>query len=238
MDSPNNLILVLIPLFYNEIYLFLKFRIVSKLNVFLIVTCLILTMSSTGLIALFLPLSLYFIFTRVRVFIYGAILSFVIFFVFYYLFISYSEFSELLNSRFNRLATGSGRFDLFHFIFVKILDSPYIGFGISQARVLLEGFQGRDLQSTHNSFLEVAIEGGLFSLLLFIICWISLFIEVCLSVIKKFKACILCFIFSLLLVSSANMMVYVEMMMFCLFIVLVMIKDSKSGQDSERIMSR
>uniref|UniRef100_UPI004048698D O-antigen ligase family protein n=1 Tax=Shewanella sp. TaxID=50422 RepID=UPI004048698D len=228
MDSPNNLVLVLLSFFYIEVYRFIRDKVFSKTNFFLILCSLLLTMSTTGLFALFFSVFIYFLFRNVKVALYIILLVFFISITVYFFTVNVDDLSKILHSRIARLSTGSGRFDLFVFLYKRFDDAPYIGHGIAQVRFLLEGFQGRDLQSAHNSFLEVLIEGGVVAFVLFSFCWLSLILKVMFEVNKSFRMCVFCFMLSLILVSSANMMVYVEMMMFCLFFVTVMTHDSNS----------
>ena len=130
----------------------------------------------------------------------------------------YEWFQQIINARADRVISGSGRSDLFAYIVHLISEQPFFGFGLAQVREFLVGFHGRDLQSAHNSFLEVFFEGGVFAVLLFIMCWIMLVLKVACSKMPVYiKLILLSYIGGLLLISMANMMVYVELMILNLF---------------------
>jgi len=80
---------------------------------------------------------------------------------------------EFMAFRTERAQTGSGRFELFEFSIELIKENPIFGQGLNQARVVLLPL--RDLKSTHNNFLEVMLEGGVWGLFFYLLLICSLF---------------------------------------------------------------
>lgn len=216
-DSPNNYVLMVLPFFFSAL-LFVK-----KIDItfyFLSVVTVLLTYSITGYIAFALPL-LYLLFARgikttLIVLGFGCVVVVTIIALYNH----YSDFAATIDARSDRVTTGSGRFELFWYAIKLIEDKPILGYGLAQSRVYLEGFQGRDLQSMHNSFLEVYFEGGVIGVFLFIFCWGALLRYLKRIYINRRERNILyCYVLSLLVFSSANMMVYVELMVLNIFCV-------------------
>jgi len=217
MDSPNNMGLLLLPLFYG-IYLFdLK---LGKFFIILLFAVVTLTLSITTYLAFILPLILLIILKKPRYFIY-LLLGFSIFiFLIFIIAQDYELINQIISTRLSRVASGSGRFDLFGFVLEKISENPFLGYGIAQARVYLLGFQGRDLQSSHNSFLESFFEGGIIGLTLFVLCWVTIaFYILTLKIDGSKKIMLFCYLGSLVLFSFANMMIYVDVMILNLFFI-------------------
>ena len=138
--------------------------------------CLLLTISVTGYVAYALLIAT--ISLRKVKYLLGLITVLTLLMV--VLAFSYFQFEwlqQIINARADRVSSGSGRSDLFAYILQLISKQPFFGFGLAQVREFLVGFHGRDLQSAHNSFLEVFFEGGVLALLLFILCWIMLVLK-------------------------------------------------------------
>ena len=214
-DSPNNFILVLLCIFYFNLILREK---VPKIFYGMLIVCLLCTFSVTGYISFIIPLIAIIIFQPLKVKAIVIIIFSGVFLTLYFLYIENNSFAAMVDTRLFRISTGSGRFDLFEYILLSI-KSPFIGEGISQTKVLLESYGSAGLQSTHNSFLEILYEGGILGLTLFIFCWLFFMIYVSSlnNITKENKIYLLSYLLSLLVISSANMMVYVELMIFNLF---------------------
>lgn len=217
-DSPNNFVLLLLLL--NVGYLVSTSTLNKKVSSIIMLfsaLCLLLTISVTGYVAYALLIAI--ISLRKVKYLLSLItfltLSMVLLAFAYF---QYEWFQQIINARADRVSSGSGRSDLFAYIVHLISEQPFFGFGLAQVREFLVGFHGRDLQSAHNSFLEVFFEGGALAVLLFILCWIMLVLKVVCSKIPVYiKLILLSYIGGLLLISMANMMVYVELMILNLF---------------------
>ncbi|GAA65016.1 hypothetical protein P20311_2820 [Pseudoalteromonas sp. BSi20311] len=217
-DSPNNFVLLLLLL--NVGYLVSASMLNKKISSIIMLCsalCLLLTISVTGYAAYTLLVAILSL-RKVK-----YLLSLIIFFsvAMALLATAYFQlewFQKIINARVDRVSSGSGRSDLFAYILHLISEQPFFGFGLAQVREYLVGFHGRDLQSSHNSFLEVFFEGGVLAVLLFILCWIMLVLKVAVSKMPTYiKLILLSHIGGLLLISMANMMVYVELMILNLF---------------------
>ena len=217
MDSPNNMGLLLLPLFYGIYLLDLK---LGKFFIILIFAAVIFTLSVTTYLAFLLPLTLLIILKKPRYFIYLLLGSSIFIFLIFIIAQDYELINQIISTRLSRVASGSGRFDLFGFVLEKISENPFLGYGIAQARVYLLGFQGRDLQSSHNSFLESFFEGGIIGLTLFVLCWVTIaFYILTLKIDGSKKIMLFCYLGSLVLFSFSNMMIYVDVMVLNLFFI-------------------
>lgn len=217
-DSPNNFVLLLLLL--NVGYLVSASTLNKKVSSIIMLAsalCLLLTISVTGYVAYALLIAT--ISLRKVKYLLGLITVLTLLMV--VLAFSYFQFEwlqQIINARADRVSSGSGRSDLFAYILQLISKQPFFGFGLAQVREFLVGFHGRDLQSAHNSFLEVFFEGGVLALLLFILCWIMLVLKMVSSKVSVYiKLILLSYIGGLFLISMANMMVYVELMVLNLF---------------------
>ena len=167
-DSPNNLALVSIFFFFYYYY-FANKCVRSGRGLSLL--SLVLSLSATGLLSLLVPLFLVSVFVRrdvglVRFFALFAIIISVLFFAF-----QGEVLDDIVGARLSRLNTASGRNELFAFSLDLIENAPFIGYGLNQSRVLFEEFRG--FQSSHNGFLEAALDGGVIGLVLLLICWFA-----------------------------------------------------------------
>lgn len=216
-ESPNNFVLVLTALIYLNLILVRR----RALAVFLLVLCFLLTLSFSGVFSVLLPLALLFLLRAGSFKILG--LAFTLTVILWGLF-SVFDLSSVLQTRFDRLSSGSGRFDLFLHSIGIIAEAPFGGHGIAQARVLLDGFQGRELQSTHNSFLELALEAGVFVSAIYVVFWVVAVFRVASAKASVAHVRVLiCYIVSLFLLNNANLLFYVELMVFnsCLVFLLL-----------------
>jgi len=227
-DSPNNLVLLLIPMFYIPFILKVK---ACNIYYLLILIVLALTFSITGYI-IFILASVFILFTQsMRVLLQLSLVIFFFLFLIFILYLSYENFAFIVDSRIDRISTGSGRYELFNYAINLIVESPISGYGLGQARLFLGNVGGRGYESTHNSFIEILFEGGFVAGGLFVLSWFSIFYyAVKLEVSRKDRVNLCCYLVSLFLISSANLMVYVELMVFnffCFFFVCEELKVNK-----------
>ena len=224
-DSPNNMGLLIILLFY-WVFLLKPKQVKSSFFYFLLGVTLLLTFSITSYLAFFIPLFLLGLITNKRMLIINFLIIFgtsLLLFIFY---ISNEWFANLIDLRLVRLYSGSGRFELFGFAVDGASNSPVFGHGISQARLFLSGFQNRELQSTHNSFIESFFEGGLLGLLLFITCWVGFIVYISKVNIASFdKYKLFSYLGALFIFSNSNLMIYVELMVLNMFFIVFLAQN-------------
>jgi len=220
-DSPNNLVLLLFPIFYSLI-------IEKKLNrklLTLVLIAVVCTISFTGYLA-FIVILICLFFTNLKPLVVKCFsLVAIAVLILLYLYITNEQLASIVTARINRLSSGSGRFDLFVHSINMVNESSMFGFGLGQARIYLLGFQGRDLQSTHNSFIEVFFEGGVIGLILFSLCWIAVIIYTYkVKILRKQKVIVLSYLLALFVLSLSNLMVYVELMVLNFFCLTMLLK--------------
>ena len=166
-DSPNNLALICMFLFLFYDFHKSKF---SRVGKYLVVICLILTISLTGWISLIVAYISGFAFERRFKELFLVVVG-IVAFVFLTLGVVPSDITdEILDSREERVLTGSGRVDLFELALTRIAEKPIFGHGLNQSRNILR--DGRGTQSTHNSILEATIDGGFIGFAIYLTCWI------------------------------------------------------------------
>lgn len=216
-DSPNNMGLMLLPMFFG-VYL-LRLHIGWQYYV-LLYTVLLLTLSMTTYLAFILPLTILMSFKSWKKFFRLTLGVLSLFISAFWMFLSLEWFRNIVEVRVFRITTGSGRYDLFAYSIDKASESPLFGFGLAQARVYLDGFEGRELQSTHNSFIESFFEGGVVGLALFLLCWgVFAFYLLRVKVNGNDKLGLFCYLLSLFIFSNANLMTYVELMVLNFFFI-------------------
>lgn len=210
-ESPNNY-------FYIEflVMVFLLYKKQTKFAILAIIT-LILTVSSTGALVL-ISISLFTLFNKKYIMKLFASIIIVIFsgYIFY---IDNEFMHHLLNDRFDRTMSGSGRFDLWSYVMGYLNESPLFGYGANTSRVVLENFRG--LQSAHNSFLDIWLTTGVIGFLLLL----SLFILLLLISFKlslRYKTNMFIYLWILyFIISMANdtlHVVYTVLYMFFLYV--------------------
>lgn len=125
---------------------------------------------------------------------------------------------EFIEFRTSRAQTGSGRFELFAFSVDLLHISPVFGEGLNQARLLLMPL--RELKSTHNNFLEVMLEGGVFGLAFYLFLIFSLLF--CLfdkSCSVKNKNWIKSTLIGMFIFSNANVTLYADSLILSIAII-------------------
>lgn len=209
-DSPNNLSLICVFLFFYFDNYKEKFSLFGKI---LVMVTLLLTLSLTAWLAVFVGfMTGMMIRRRLRpllwmTFIVATIVSFG------YFLIPEEVITPMVESRTERIASGSGRVELLEVVLEKISERPIVGYGLNQSRLVLKG--DIEVQSTHNSFLEAAIDGGLVLSTIYLICWMF-FLSFALRLSWRnkqpfyFSASLGLFIFS-----QSNLLTFVELTIFC-----------------------
>ena len=207
-DSPNNLALVCVFLYLYYDAKSSYFKTVGKA---LAVLSLILTISVTGWIALLAAVFFALLYKRNFFPVVAGLLG-VCASVLAILALMPDDVREpLVENRMERVETGSGRLELFEFTIERALDRPILGYGLNQSRTLYVNFRG--FQSSHNSFLEALVDGGLVGLTIYLGCWlavIAFFYQITRSREEPF---FLSAAIALLFFSQANLLTYVELNM-------------------------
>lgn len=215
LDSPNNAVIIILAIIvYSMLYISKMSRLLTVLSLFI----LFLTFSFTGYMAVSFIILGYIVTKGIKPLTISLAITLISICILIYFYQTLPYFSSIVDARLARISTGSGRFELFSYSIGMISEKPILGYGLAQARVFLEGFQGRDLQSTHNSFIEVFFEGGVVNLFIYLLFWIFMTVDTIRSkIFWKDKILILSYVVSLFILNNGNNLIYVELMMFSLF---------------------
>lgn len=248
-DSPNNFgmyAIIMLPVWlnYSPGIKWWQLSIVSIM--------LILSFSTTMFLAL---ICMFFIFILNKFFnsngkvsrkllvliIFYTILFFVISGSIYFVFLDglSADLNAVIGYKLDRVSSGSGRFELWQYSWSLISENPVFGYGLNQARIVLAPY--RQVNSTHNNFLEVMLEGGVGGLLLYLFLLSSVFVTVfSKSMMKKERQWVLITLVGLFIFSNANVNLYSDSFIFCLAIIatLPLLKNTdpfKNGRPEKQI---
>lgn len=212
MDSPNNLSYILMIITYFHLITAKK---PAWLLLGMVILCLLLSLSISGLLALSIPF-FYLILDR-KTYILPLVTAGMAFIV-TVLSMNYSKtIADFVVYYKPRIMTGSGRRDLFYHALSHYDEHPLFGYGIGQVSTLLSDYKRGDKISTHNSFIEVYIEGGALGLILLIsIIIYGLVYLYKLDVSKRAKILFFSFVLSCLLFNLANLILYTDKIMLTL----------------------
>ena len=124
----------------------------------------------------------------------------------------------MIENRLARASSGSGRFDLWQYSWTLISEEPFLGYGLNQARVLLLPF--RAVNSTHNNFIEIMLEGGIGGVFMYLFFLYSIFLTVfSKSLMKKERQWVLLSFVGFFVFSNANVNIYADSMIFFMAII-------------------
>lgn len=101
-----------------------------------------------------------------------AIIFFVVYYLGQYLFGSYNPVN-LLIERFVTDEGGSGRIDLWRISFKAILEKPFFGYGLGESPYIIGRTNAENIGS-HNTFITIWFEAGIFAFIVFVSMLISL----------------------------------------------------------------
>ena len=209
-ESPNNYM-------YFAFSFMLFFRYKRKAGFeYLSLLTIILTISGTALVSLLFYYAFLFfnsqkniaykIFIPLFVFLFGQIV-----------YLSNGFIRNIVDIRVQRLGTGSGRFELWNFVINKVVNSPLLGYGANQARVVIEPF--RELQSAHNSFLDVFLSTGIIGFFAYILFHLSLLIT-SIQLGRKYSTGMFIVMYGFIfLISMSNNTLHIDYMVFYLCII-------------------
>ncbi|MEW7289525.1 O-antigen ligase family protein [Aquimarina sp. 2304DJ70-9] len=171
------------------------------------VICSLLTFSITFLLVLALVI-VYFIIKKGKLFSMLMALAPVVGIVFYY-YKTNDWFNNIIESRITSAQSGTGRFDIWSFIFEKIWERPFFGHGINQLKVHLETYSDKSIRSAHNTLIEIFFNSGIIGVFLYVIFILGFYLA-CYNVDRKngsiyFRVLFLCyFVFSMANTSIYN----------------------------------
>ena len=222
-ESPNNYLyisfLLMLLYFFKKKFMMFGFALISV----------ILTMSATGQLLLIIFV-VYKLLTNKKTFFYtivGLILfiCFVIFLYFNDPFVKY-----MIDLRILRIESGSGRYDLWSFVLQWLDQSPWIGYGANQSRVILENYS-RHYQSAHNSFLDIFLTTGVLGLLIYIAFHLSLaVISIKLNKVYQTKIFILAYI-EYFIISLSNNTLHVDYVIIYLIFMYIFLYNKGKEMD-------
>jgi hypothetical protein len=222
-DSPNNLVILCLCSFWlNELSPFKGYR---RLNNAVVVLVLLCTLSITGYVAAFL----YAIYKLPKWGV-AAVLALVLVAGVGFS-ISQGDTEQMYEERVSRIETGSGRWEIFEFIGDRIRENP-LGYGLAQARVVLETFHIEGYQSSHNNLLEVALEGGVLAAVLYLAASFSLLAHIYQSHLlsREIRRIALLWFAQLFVLGMSNLMIYVEIYILAFALLYLFVRGAEDGE--------
>ena len=222
-DSPNNFGLFFIIGYAT--YLFHEKNKTKRLFMaVLLLTSLFLSMSTTALLAV-ITITLLYSLKRKNGVVELLTLCLLLIIVLYAWVMMTENYEQILIEKLDRIRTGSGRYELWDYTISKIMESPIFGYGLNQSREFL--MEDIGLKTTHNAFLSVWLEGGIFILCLHVIFWLSILFQTFFLYLRT-KGGDLLFPLTLgmLIFSNSNVTVYTEIFTFYLVFSSFLLKRS------------
>lgn len=222
-DSPNNLvILCLCTLWLGELS---PFKTCRRLTNAIVVIVLVSTLSITGYVAAFLYAIYKLPKWGVAVLLALVMISSIGFSL------SQGDADQIYEERVSRIETGSGRWDIFEFVIDRIRENP-LGYGLAQARIVLEKFHIDGYQSAHNNLLEVGLEGGVLGGILYIASCVSLLLYLYQNkkMSKETRRIALLWFAQLFVLGMSNLMIYVEIYVLAFALLYLFIKGAENGE--------
>ena len=175
-ESPNNYAILA-----NFLFWLLIFKKKTWLATFTFLTF-ILTLSTSGVVVFVSQIVIYFIVNGGGKNLYVFVLIIILTGLFLYFYESIDFIQKIIDTRINRNSSGTGRLELFKFVWDLIKDSPIIGYGANQSRELTAIFLRP--MSAHNSYLEIWLSAGVVGFVLYL-CFIASMIRNAFYVYKK-----------------------------------------------------
>ncbi|MEH6456394.1 MAG: O-antigen ligase family protein [Cocleimonas sp.] len=217
-ESPNNY------LFFTFLFM-LFFRYKEKKGYeFIALLSLILTVSGTALIVLVLYYTFLFIVSKTNLLL-KLLLPFSFVVLGRVLYVNVGLVKDIVDLRVLRLSTGSGRYELWDFVTEKISESPLLGYGANQSRLIIESHRG--LNSAHNSFLDMFLTTGVLGFMIYCLLHLSLAItSLKLSQVYHTEMFVVLYVF-LLLVSMSNNTLHIDYLIFYFGFLFVYLNNRK-----------
>jgi O-antigen ligase len=165
--SPNNYA------YFGILFLWL-FVHKKKMKMALITLLTLILSLSTIIIAIVIIQIIIYLAHRRFKYLFLVIIGFILLiFVGIYLQDNYAFIKDIISVRATRNETGSGRYDLWEYCIGLIIKAPFFGYGANQSRVIIADF--RELQSSHNSYIEIFLTIGIFGFITYLAFVVSLF---------------------------------------------------------------
>jgi O-antigen ligase len=208
-ESPNN--------YFYVAFLIMNYFIYKKNLKFALLTLMtiLLTLSATAYLVLILTLLLNILNKRniVKLLTISIFVIIIIFLIY-----NNNEYIyNLLNYRYERILTGSGRFELWIYTIQEIIKSPYFGYGANTSRIILEHYH--QYQSAHNSILDMALTTGIFGVVILVFYYYIIFItSLKLNIFYRSKIFINIFIMYIVISMSNNTLHVVYTIIYLYFI--------------------
>ncbi len=222
-ESPNSYLYIAFLLML--VYFFKKKFIMFILTLITV----ILTMSGTGQLLIIIFIG-YKLLTNKKTFFYTIGILILITCVLIFLYFNDPFIKYMIDLRMARIESGSGRYDLWYFVLEWLDQSPWIGYGANQSRVILENYS-RHYQSAHNSFLDIFLTTGVLGLLIYIFFHISLvMISIKLNKVYKTKIFILAYI-EYFIISLSNNTLHVDYVIIYLIFMYIFLHNKGKEMD-------
>ena len=160
-ETPNNYA------YYASLFLwFFDYKKERRIFYITILT-LLLTISTSAILVLVIQSIVYFLYIGKKVFFRIFISSLFFSSLIVCLYNSNEAIKSIIDYRMARNMSGSGRFELWDYVWELIVNSPILGYGANQSRVVIAPF--RVLMSSHNSIIEMILTAGLIGGIIYIL---------------------------------------------------------------------
>lgn len=168
-ESPNSFIPF--ALFFLVYFLDKK----QNLWIFLTLTAIVASFSSTGMLIAFIILIIIYVNKiNFKLILFTLIFLLVVVLLYVYLIQENQEIMRMINWRMERNVSGTGRFELWSYALNLISDNIF-GYGINTTRILIHDFHA--LVSVHNSVLEIFLTGGFIALFLYLLLYLVILFQ-------------------------------------------------------------
>ncbi|WP_369468574.1 O-antigen ligase family protein [Providencia manganoxydans] len=150
----------------------------KKIPTLLIFLMFVLTLSRGGIIAFIGSSAIVFIFEFIisPAKQFKKILLFTLILTILFTIVHFNEtIYHIIDKRLNDISSGSGRFDLWNSAFRYFFENPIFGHGIFTTKYIFEMILGKPAY-THNTFIELLLEGGISLLFVYLLLFFYLFI--------------------------------------------------------------
>ncbi len=141
----------------------------DKWNILLVSASIILTISWTVFLSVFIGLFIYQNSKNIKASFKYVLLMLGMLIILYFIIQSNEFLLQILEYRLRNLSSGTHRFEIWDSTINEIKHNPFFGSGYNFAPIYLKGLMGEDsLSSLHNVFIQVLFEQGIIGIALFI----------------------------------------------------------------------
>lgn len=157
------------------LFLLMSVKQKDKWNILLVSTSLLLTISWTVFLSVFVSMLVYQYTNNIKAMLKYLFLVLGIAFGLYLIFNSNVLIVEIIKYRIDNLSTGTHRFQIWEAVLNEIKQNLFFGVGYNYSPVYLKNLMGENsLSSLHNVFVQILFEQGIFGFFLFVIFFSSL----------------------------------------------------------------